>query len=112
MSTATSWVSWRTALAGDIGKSLRRYVRYVFDTKSFIPSCAPDGVSAQALQAARLIRGAERGPAIFIHGIMPRSGTVCPVGHWQHWSWWKRYTFKRIAGQALMDLGYCESLDW
>ena len=35
-----------------------------------------------------------------------------PVGHWQGWSSGKTRTFKRIAGQCLIDLGYCEDLDW
>jgi len=35
-----------------------------------------------------------------------------PVGHWQRWSGRKKRAFKRIAGQALIDLGYCEDLDW
>ena len=35
-----------------------------------------------------------------------------PIGHWQNWSSGKKRTFKRIAGQALIDLGYCADLDW
>lgn len=35
-----------------------------------------------------------------------------PIGRWQQWSAWKKMTFKRIAGQALIELGYCENLDW
>jgi hypothetical protein len=35
-----------------------------------------------------------------------------PIGRWQQWSAWKKMTFKRIAGQALIDLGYCDNLDW
>jgi hypothetical protein len=35
-----------------------------------------------------------------------------PIGRWQQWSGWKKKTFKRIAGQALIELGYCENLDW
>jgi hypothetical protein len=55
---------------------LKKYVNYVFDTKSFIPRFEPGGISDHALQTASLIRGTERGPAIIIHGIMPRAGTV------------------------------------
>lgn len=35
-----------------------------------------------------------------------------PIGRWHAWSSWKRRTFKRIAGQSLIDLGYCSDLDW
>ena len=35
-----------------------------------------------------------------------------PTGRWQSWPAAKKRTFKRIAGQALLDLGYCENLDW
>ena len=35
-----------------------------------------------------------------------------PTGRWHGWSAAKKRTFKRIAGQALIDLGYCENLDW
>jgi protein-tyrosine sulfotransferase len=35
-----------------------------------------------------------------------------PVGRWSNWPVnWKR-TFKKIAGQTLLDLGYCADLDW
>lgn len=35
-----------------------------------------------------------------------------PIGHWRDWSWLRKWTFKRIVGQEVMDLGYCEDLDW
>jgi len=55
---------------------VRKYIRYIFDSKSFRPSFNAGAISDQALQTAQLIRGRERGPAIIVHGIMPRSGTV------------------------------------
>jgi hypothetical protein len=57
-------------LLGDV----RKYMDYVFDTRSFTPRFHPGAVSAEALRAGRAIRGTDRGPAIVIHGIMPRSG--------------------------------------
>jgi protein-tyrosine sulfotransferase len=60
------------SLVGDV----RKYIDYVFDTRSFTPRFDPEAVSADALRAARAIRGSDRGSAIVIHGIMPRSGTV------------------------------------
>ena len=35
-----------------------------------------EGISEHALQSAKTIRKAQRKPAIIIHGVMPRSGTV------------------------------------
>jgi len=35
-----------------------------------------------------------------------------PVGRWQKWSGWRKRQFKRIAGQSLIDLGYCQDLNW
>jgi len=35
-----------------------------------------------------------------------------PVGRWGSWSSWRKAQFKRIAGKVLMDLGYCQDLNW
>lgn len=35
-----------------------------------------------------------------------------PVGHWRNWTARQKGTFKKIAGKALIDAGYCQSLDW
>jgi len=55
---------------------LRKYADYIFDTKSYSPAFNTDEISDHSLQTAKLIRGMERGPALIIHGVMPRSGTV------------------------------------
>jgi protein-tyrosine sulfotransferase len=55
---------------------LKKYIEYVFDTQSFTPIFDEGGISDHALQTARIVRGEERAPALIIHGIMPRSGTV------------------------------------
>jgi protein-tyrosine sulfotransferase len=55
---------------------VRKYVDYVFDARSFAPAFDAGAVSDGALRAAETIRGSEHQPAIIIHGIMPRSGTV------------------------------------
>jgi len=57
-------------------EDIAKYARYAFDTKSFAPRFEVGVLSDQALQTAKLIRGRERGPAIILHGIMPRSGTA------------------------------------
>jgi protein-tyrosine sulfotransferase len=54
----------------------KKYWDYVFDTESYAPRFGADGVSDRALEAVRQVRDAKRPPAIVIHGIMPRSGTV------------------------------------
>ncbi|MGB3715267.1 MAG: sulfotransferase [Candidatus Promineifilaceae bacterium] len=56
-------------------RNVQKYVRYIFDSESFEPH--PSGsISRVALEAASVIRDVTRGPAIMLHGIMPRSGTV------------------------------------
>jgi hypothetical protein len=35
-----------------------------------------------------------------------------PTGYWKEWSATKKWIFKRIAGQSLMDLGYCDDANW
>lgn len=35
-----------------------------------------------------------------------------PVGRWQHWSVFKKWVFKRVAGKSLIELGYCTDLSW
>lgn len=35
-----------------------------------------------------------------------------PIGRWQQWSIWKKSVFKRISGHSLVELGYCDNLDW
>jgi hypothetical protein len=55
---------------------LIKYLDYTFATKSFEPDSPAPQVTEAALQAACAIRGSDREPALVIHGIMPRSGTV------------------------------------
>ena len=50
------------------------------------------------------------GKVVWDHVERPKG--FSPVGHWQNWSPGKTRTFKRIAGQALIDMGYCDDLDW
>ena len=35
-----------------------------------------------------------------------------PIGRWHDWNRWQKRTFKRIAGNSLLKLGYCSNLDW
>ncbi len=46
------------------------------DTRGFYAQAEAAEVSEEAFQVARKIRGENQEPAIFIHGVMPRSGTV------------------------------------
>ena len=62
--------------ANTLSTDVKKYLAYFFETKGFTSGTVRRGVSAKALEAARTLRGSERGPAIMIHGIMPRSGTV------------------------------------
>jgi hypothetical protein len=45
-------------------------------------------------------------------GWMKKPKDFNPVGRWQNWSRWRKWTFKRIAGESLMKLGYCHHLNW
>lgn len=56
--------------------NVTKYLAYTLDARGFDPNEAVIPPSAPALEAARRARGLDRGPAILIHGIMPRSGTV------------------------------------
>jgi protein-tyrosine sulfotransferase len=55
---------------------LKKYLDYFFETKGFTADSQRHAISDRAIQAAKSIRGVDRGPAIIIQGIMPRSGTV------------------------------------
>lgn len=55
---------------------IKKYFAYFFDTRGFSANGVSGVTSEAAMKAAAYARGPERGPAIFIHGIMPRSGTV------------------------------------
>lgn len=41
-----------------------------------------------------------------------RPPNFAPTGHWRDWSRYRKQTFKRIAGRALIALDYCEDLQW
>jgi len=43
---------------------------------------------------------------------MKPSTSFNPIGRWQTWSPLRKRAFKRIAGQALIDLGYATDNDW
>jgi protein-tyrosine sulfotransferase len=56
-------------------RNVRKHIRYIIDSQSFEPYPAGE-ISPTAINTAAVIRGETRGPAIMLHGIMPRSGTV------------------------------------
>ena len=64
--------SFRDITAVNVGK----FLRYSFEAGSFTPSIGHPRISERALQSAAAIRGESRPPAILLHGLMPRSGTV------------------------------------
>lgn len=55
---------------------IKKYVAYFLERKGFTVETPLGSSSEHALRAARLARGADRGPALIVQGIMPRSGTV------------------------------------
>jgi protein-tyrosine sulfotransferase len=56
--------------------NVRKYFDYFFETKGFTSLDEPPKVGDQVQRAALFARDKGRNPAIFIQGIMPRSGTV------------------------------------
>jgi hypothetical protein len=57
-------------------KKLRKYLEYALSKRAFEQRPSEGQISAHVLKAAAAIRGPDRPPAILIHGIMERSGTV------------------------------------
>lgn len=55
---------------------LKKYLAYFFETDGFTTDNGVQTISQVALEAARQARGNVYGPAVMVHGIMPRSGTV------------------------------------
>jgi len=56
--------------------SRKLWGRSRLDTRGFHEKPLGNGVSREAALAAGSIRGRGYGPAVFIHGVLPRSGTV------------------------------------
>jgi protein-tyrosine sulfotransferase len=57
-------------------RDIAKFLRYGLERRSFSPSSSTAQISRQAFDAARAIRGGDRRPAIVIHGLLPRCGTV------------------------------------
>ena len=57
-------------------RNIKKHVRYVTQRKNFQPFVHNYHITEQALSSANKLRGINRPPALIIHGIMPRSGTV------------------------------------
>lgn len=43
---------------------------------------------------------------------VPKEKKFNPIGRWQGWSSAERRIFKKIAGQTLVNAGYCDDLNW
>jgi len=57
-------------------QDVRKYLHYLFGLESFRPDFDVPEPAPALQETARRIRGAERSPAIMVHGILPRAGTV------------------------------------
>jgi protein-tyrosine sulfotransferase len=55
---------------------IKKYIDYFLETKGFTSDIEVNAVSELACRAAGNARGSGRGPALILHGIMPRSGSV------------------------------------
>ena len=101
------------------GYWLARFEDAVNDPEAFVKeACARFDLDVQRYPFERIeairIHGSSSlqidGKVVWDH--MERPEGFRPVGHWQSWSPTKKRLFKRIAGQALLDMGYCDDLDW
>ena len=65
------------AVMSDVRQIMSRIIRKKrFDPESYLARYRGEGVSESSVDVAAKIRGQKNGPAIFVHGVMPRSGTV------------------------------------
>lgn len=55
---------------------IKKYANYYLETRGYTSDTGVKAIGNPAYRAAGAARGNERGPAIVIQGIMPRSGTV------------------------------------
>jgi hypothetical protein len=44
--------------------------------------------------------------------FIKRPKNFSPVDYWKQWSALRKRIFKVIAGRSLIELGYCEDLNW
>lgn len=58
------------------GYDVRKYFDYFFERRGFTVDTEAGSVSDMAREAVVYARGRERGPALLLHGIMPRCGSV------------------------------------
>lgn len=71
--------------------------RYPFDAIADIP-----------LQGSSTVKRADGRARYWVN----KPADFNPVGRWQNWSRWRKLVFKRLAGQALIDLGYAPDHNW
>ena len=62
-------------MIGSLVAKARARLRYSLDMSGFRPK-SPPPVTPAILQTAKQIRGTNQPPALFLHGLMPRSGSV------------------------------------
>ncbi|MDD3827402.1 MAG: sulfotransferase [Anaerolineae bacterium] len=112
-------LSFDSIHSGRQGYWLARYEDAVQDPAAFVQeACMRFGLEANRFPFEEIdtvaVHGSSslkvEGKVVWDHVDRPKD--FRPIGHWQNWSSGKKRTFKRIAGQALIDLGYCADLDW
>jgi protein-tyrosine sulfotransferase len=101
------------------GYWLGRFEHAVEDPAAFVrAACAHFGLDEERYPFERIGEVAVRGSSSLQEqgdvDWQPREKPegFDPTGHWRDWSRLRTWTFKRIAGQELIALGYCEDLDW
>lgn len=98
-----------------------KYEDVMRDPESFVTSaCETFGLDRAAYPDGKIkelpVRGSSmvsaQGSARVSWNPVAKPRDFNPVGHWMDWTPSQKRTFKKIAGQALIDTGYCTDLDW
>lgn len=103
----------------DTGVWLTKYEEVVRDPEGFArKACEKFALDSDAFPFEKIreisVRGSsaikDAGKVTWDASRKPRDFN--PVGRWQGWPERQKQVFKKIAGEALVETGYCDNLDW
>jgi protein-tyrosine sulfotransferase len=93
----------------DVSRSSDKFVRAV---------CRRFGLDEDRYPFEKINQLPVRGSSVYRPGdevsweAVERPKQFQTIGRWKSWSEGQKKTFKKICGQTLIDLGYCEDLNW
>jgi len=117
--SARNMLRMAEARSGSTGFLIYKFERVVEDPDSFVEkSCAAFGLEPGKFPFDEIRKLAVRGSS-----EIRKKGTVTwdpaekpkdfnPVGRWQGWSRRQKEQFKRVAGEMLIEAGYCDDMSW